>query len=66
MRHRAAAAKPLRPTSVRKEARVTEEVAVRKRAEERTETVSDTVRRTEVEVEDERGRTGTTERRDKV
>jgi uncharacterized protein (TIGR02271 family) len=49
---------------VSKEARVTEEMAVRKTAEERTETVSDTVRRTEVEVEDERGRTGTTERRD--
>ncbi len=51
---------------VGKEARVTEEVVVRKRAEERTETVSDTVRRTEVEVEDERGKTGTTERRDGV
>ena len=50
---------------VSKEARVTEEVVVRKQVEERTETVSDTVRRTEVEVEDERGRTGTTERRDK-
>jgi uncharacterized protein (TIGR02271 family) len=50
---------------VSKEARVTEEVVVRKRAEERTETVSDTVRRTEVEVEDERGRTGATERRDR-
>ena len=51
---------------VSKEARVTEEVVVRKQVEERTETVSDTVRRTEVEVEDERGRTGATERRDKV
>ena len=51
---------------VGKEARVTEEVVVRKRAEERTGTVSDTVRRTEVEVEDERGRTGATERRDGV
>ena len=51
---------------VSKEARVTEEVVLRKQAEERTETVSDTVRRTEVEVEDERGRTGATERRDKV
>jgi uncharacterized protein (TIGR02271 family) len=49
---------------VAKEARVTEEVVVRKQAEERTETVSDTVRRTEVEVEDERGRTGAPERRD--
>jgi uncharacterized protein (TIGR02271 family) len=50
---------------VGKEARVTEEVVVRKTAEERTETVSDTVRRTEVEVEDERGRTGAPERRDR-
>ena len=49
---------------VSKEARVTEEVVVRKEAEQRTETVSDTVRQTEVEVEDERGNrvpgTGTT------
>jgi stress response protein YsnF len=49
---------------VSKEARVTEELVVRKDVEERTETVSDTVRRTEVEVEDERNvegtRTGTT------
>jgi len=51
---------------VAKEARVKEELVVRKDAEERVQTVSDTVRRTEVEVEDERGRTGTTERRDKV
>jgi uncharacterized protein (TIGR02271 family) len=51
---------------VAKEARVTEEVVVRKQSGERTQTVSDTVRRTEVEVEDERGRTGTTERPDKV
>ena len=50
---------------VSKEARVTEEVVVRKTAEERTETVSDTVRRTEVDVEDERGRTGAPERRDR-
>lgn len=50
---------------VGKEARVTEEVVVRKTADERTETVSDTVRRTEVEVEDERGRTGAPERRDR-
>lgn len=51
---------------VSKEARVTEEVVVRKEAEQRTETVSDTVRKTEVEVEDERGTkirgTGTTDR----
>jgi uncharacterized protein (TIGR02271 family) len=39
---------------VAKEARVVEEVVVRKTADERTETVSDTVRRTEVEVEDDR------------
>ena len=51
---------------VSKEARVREEVVIRKEAEERTETVQDTVRRTEVEVEDERGRTGPTERRDRV
>ncbi len=39
-----------------------EEVVVRKDVEQRTETVSDTVRRTEVDVEDERtvGSTGTT------
>jgi len=42
---------------VAKEARVKEELAIRKKVGERTETVSDTVRRTEVEVEDERGRT---------
>jgi uncharacterized protein (TIGR02271 family) len=51
---------------VSKEARVTEEVVVRKEAEQRTETVSDTVRQTEVEVGDERGNTisgtGTTDR----
>jgi uncharacterized protein (TIGR02271 family) len=40
-----------------KETRVREEVVVRKEAEERTETVRDTVRRTEVEIEDEKGRT---------
>ena len=51
---------------VAKEARVTEEVVVRKQSEERTETVSDTVRRTEVEVEDERDRTGAAERGDGV
>ncbi|WP_262298638.1 YsnF/AvaK domain-containing protein [Microvirga sesbaniae] len=51
---------------VSKEARVVEEVVVRKEAEQRTETISDTVRRTEVDVEDERGaggnRTGTDDR----
>jgi uncharacterized protein (TIGR02271 family) len=44
---------------VSKEARVTEEVVVRKDMEERTETVSDTVRKTEVDVDDERGVRGT-------
>ncbi len=39
---------------VTKEARATEEVVIRKTAEEQTQTVQDTVRRTEVEVEDER------------
>jgi uncharacterized protein (TIGR02271 family) len=52
---------------VAKEPRVTEELVVRKGEDQRTETVSDTVRRTEVEVEDERRdqKTGTTDR-DKV
>jgi uncharacterized protein (TIGR02271 family) len=46
---------------VSKEARVKEELVVNKDVEQRTETVSDTVRRTEVEVDDERSRTaGTT------
>ncbi len=40
---------------VSKEARVKEELIVKKDIEQRTETVSDKVRRTEVEVEDERG-----------
>ena len=52
---------------ISKEARITEEIVVRKEAEQRTETVSDTVRETKVEVEDERGNrvsgTGTTERK---
>ena len=43
---------------VNKEAVVREEVAVGKQAEERTETVQDTVRRTEVKVEDERTKRG--------
>jgi stress response protein YsnF len=45
---------------VTKEARVVEEVVVRKEAEERVQTVRDTVRRTDVEVEDERRAAGTT------
>jgi uncharacterized protein (TIGR02271 family) len=43
-----------------KEARVKEEIVVSKDAEERTETVSDTVRRTEVEIDDKRGTAPTT------
>jgi uncharacterized protein (TIGR02271 family) len=42
---------------VSKETRVREEVVVRKEVEERTETVRDTVRRTEVEIEDDKGHT---------
>jgi stress response protein YsnF len=38
---------------------VVEEVVVRKDVEQRTETVSDTVRRTEVDVDDERNVQGT-------
>jgi len=52
---------------VSKEARVREELVVKKDVKQRTENVSDTVRSTEVEVEDERGNriggTGTTDRR---
>jgi uncharacterized protein (TIGR02271 family) len=40
---------------VSKDARVVEELVVNKEVGQRTETISDTVRRTEVEVEDERG-----------
>ena len=39
---------------VSKEARVVEEIGLRKTADQRTETVSDTVRKTEVEIDDER------------
>ena len=39
---------------VSKEARVVEEIGLRRDSEERVETVSDTVRKTEVEVVDER------------
>lgn len=45
---------------VSKTARVREEVAVGKTVEERTETIRDNVRRTEVEVEDERNDRGST------
>jgi stress response protein YsnF len=41
---------------VSKQARVKEELALKKDTKQRTETVSDKVRRTEVKVEDERGR----------
>lgn len=54
---------------IAKEARVKEEVSLRKTAEERTETVRDSVRRTEVKVEDERTagatRSGTGKTREK-
>jgi stress response protein YsnF len=40
---------------VSKEARVKEELVVKKDVDQRTDTVSDKVRRTEVEVDDERG-----------
>lgn len=39
---------------IQKEARVVEEIALRKEGSDRTETVSDTVRKTEVEIEDDR------------
>jgi stress response protein YsnF len=48
---------------VAKDARVTEEVVVNKDVNERTEEVADTVRHTEVEVEDVRDQTPTPERR---
>jgi uncharacterized protein (TIGR02271 family) len=43
---------------VAKEARVREEVVLKKTAEERTENIQDTVRRTDVEIDDASGRTG--------
>jgi uncharacterized protein (TIGR02271 family) len=48
---------------VAKEARVVEEVVVGKEVAERTETIRDTVRRTDVEVEEVEGREGGTETR---
>lgn len=39
---------------ISKQARVTEEIGLRRESEERAETVSDTIRHTEVEIEDER------------
>ncbi|GEO14757.1 hypothetical protein MAE02_24530 [Microvirga aerophila] len=44
---------------VSKEARVKEELVIRKDVDQRAETISDTVRSTEVEVDDERTRRGT-------
>jgi uncharacterized protein (TIGR02271 family) len=44
---------------ISKEARVKEEIVVHKEADQRTETVRDNVRRTEVEVEDDRAKTTT-------
>lgn len=44
---------------VNKEARVTEEVVLHKDAQTRHETINDTVRKTKVEVEDERNKLGT-------
>lgn len=45
---------------ISKDARVTEEISLRKTAEDRTQTISDSVRRTEVEIEDARGATSGT------
>jgi stress response protein YsnF len=39
---------------VSKEARVVEEIGLRKTSEQREETISDSVRKTEVEIEDDR------------
>ena len=41
---------------ITKDARVKEEIVVRKEADQRTETLRDNVRRTEVEVEDDRAK----------
>ena len=41
---------------ISKDVRLKEEIALRKEADQRTETVSDTVRRTEIDVQDDRGR----------
>jgi uncharacterized protein (TIGR02271 family) len=46
---------------VAKDARVVEEIGMRKTASDRTETIADSVRKTEVEVEDERTSTGRTQ-----
>jgi uncharacterized protein (TIGR02271 family) len=49
---------------IAKDARVVEEISLRKTAEQRTETVSDSVRKTEIEVEDERSGNASTVRND--
>ena len=49
---------------VDKQARVVEEVVINKDVEERTETIQDTVRRADVDVEETPGRTSTTGYRD--
>jgi len=48
---------------VAKDARVREELVINKEVGQQTETVSDTVRRTEVEVEDERERSAQSRRK---
>lgn len=48
---------------VSKEARIKEELVIRKDVETQTQTIHDTVRRTEVEVDDSRTDAGSTERR---
>jgi stress response protein YsnF len=48
---------------VSKDARIREEVVIRKDVENEQKTVSDTVRRTEVEVDDQRKGSDTTKRR---
>jgi len=45
---------------VDKQARVVEEVVINRDVEERTETIRDTVRRTDVDVDETPGRTSTT------
>ena len=48
-------AETLKAPVVQKEARVVEEIGLNKDVESHVETVRDTVRKTEVEIEDERG-----------
>lgn len=51
---------------VPKEARVVEEVGLRREGDTRTETVSDTIRKTEVEIEDERDKPALSSERDRA